>query len=162
LEIPCSENNTLLYTTLYITKEIPVMGTSPPSVMFRGDLIGPRLVSWNALLLHLAFVQLLQGSDEFSWNLIENGLFSVDSMYKALIQPTEPMVSCKMIWKMKIPLKTNVFAWYLRKGVILTKDNLAKRNWHGNKRCAFCHQEETIKHLFFISTLLDLYGQSSK
>ena len=50
---------------------------------------------------------------------------------------------------MKIPLKNKVFAWYLRRGVILTKDNLAKRNWHGSKRCVFCHKDETINHLFF-------------
>ena len=50
---------------------------------------------------------------------------------------------------MKIPLKTKVFAWYLHRGVILTKDNLAKRNWHGSKKCVFCHHDETIKHLFF-------------
>jgi hypothetical protein len=31
----------------------------------------------------------------------------------------------------------------------LTKDNLAKRNWHGSKMCCFCHKDETIKHLFF-------------
>jgi hypothetical protein len=28
---------------------------------------------------------LLQGSDEFRWNLNETGLFLVDSMYKALV-----------------------------------------------------------------------------
>ena len=50
---------------------------------------------------------------------------------------------------MKIPLKTKVFAWYLRRGVILTKDNLAKRNWHGSKKCVFCQHDETITHLFF-------------
>ena len=50
---------------------------------------------------------------------------------------------------MKIPLKTKVFAWYIRRGVILTKDNLAKRNWHGSKKCVFCTHDESIKHLFF-------------
>jgi hypothetical protein len=34
-------------------------------------------------------------------------------------------------------------------GIILTKDNFAKRNWHGASRCVFCHRDETIKHLFF-------------
>jgi hypothetical protein len=38
---------------------------------------------------------------------------------------------------------------YLRKGVVLMKDNLAKRNWHGSKKCVFYHQDEIIKHLFF-------------
>ena len=50
---------------------------------------------------------------------------------------------------MKIPLKITVFAWYLRRGVILTKDNLVKRNWQGNTKCVFCHHDENIKHLFF-------------
>jgi hypothetical protein len=50
---------------------------------------------------------------------------------------------------MKIPLKTKVLAWYLHRGVIVTKDNLAKRNRHGNKMCVFCHQDMTIKNLFF-------------
>ena len=50
---------------------------------------------------------------------------------------------------MKISLKTKLFLWYLRRGVILTRDNLAKRNWQGSKKCVFCHHDETIKYLFF-------------
>ena len=50
---------------------------------------------------------------------------------------------------MKIPLKIKTFLWYLRRGVVLTKDNLAKQNWHVNQRCCFCHENETIQHLFF-------------
>jgi hypothetical protein len=126
-----------------------VMATSPPSVTFRRDLTGPRLNSWNELILRLAPVQLQQGSDVFRWNLTKNGVFSVGSMYSALIEPIQPVLNNKSIWKMKIPLKTKVFSWYLRRGVILTKDNLAKRNWHGCTKCVFCHEEETIKHLFF-------------
>ena len=50
---------------------------------------------------------------------------------------------------MKIPLKIKTFLWYLRRGVVLTKDNLAKRNWHRNQHCCFCHENEMIQHLFF-------------
>jgi hypothetical protein len=50
---------------------------------------------------------------------------------------------------MKIPLKIKIFAWFLRRGVILTKDTLVKRNWHGNIKCVFYHHDETIKYLFF-------------
>ena len=50
---------------------------------------------------------------------------------------------------MKIPLKIKVFTWYLCRGVILTKDNLVKQNWHESTKCMFCPQQETIKHLFF-------------
>ena len=38
--------------------------------------------------------------------------------------------------------------WYLKRGVILTKDSLARRNWNGNKTCCFCSKPETIQHLF--------------
>jgi hypothetical protein len=50
---------------------------------------------------------------------------------------------------MKIHVKTKKFGCYLHRGVILTKDNLTKRNWHGSSRCVFCHQDMTIKHIFF-------------
>jgi hypothetical protein len=32
-------------------------------------------------------------------------------------------------------------------GVLLTKDNLVRHNWNGNKYCCFCHFPETVKHL---------------
>jgi hypothetical protein len=52
-----------------------VMATSPPDVTFRQDLIGPRLVAWNALLQFLESIQFLKGPDEFQWNLHSNGRF---------------------------------------------------------------------------------------
>jgi hypothetical protein len=39
--------------------------------------------------------------------------------------------------------------WYIQKGVVLTKDNLAKQNWNGSKQCSFCMNNEPIQHLFF-------------
>jgi hypothetical protein len=38
--------------------------------------------------------------------------------------------------------------WFLYKKVLLTKDNLAKRNWNGCKKCVFYDLEESIHHLF--------------
>jgi zinc-binding in reverse transcriptase len=32
---------------------------------------------------------------------------------------------------------------------ILTKDNLLKRGWQGDKHCIFCQQMEIVPHLFF-------------
>jgi hypothetical protein len=49
---------------------------------------------------------------------------------------------------MKIPLKTKIFSWYIRQGVILTKDNFAKQNWYASRMCVFYHQDETVKHIF--------------
>jgi hypothetical protein len=72
-------------------------------------------------------------------------------MYNALILPDVPIdkVSNGKLWKLKISLQIKVFGWCLCKGFVLKKDNLAKRNWHESKKCVFCHQDETIKHLFF-------------
>ena len=53
------------------------------------------------------------------------------------------------IWCAKLPTKIKVFMWYLKKGVILTKVNLVRRNWHGDKSCAYYHVPESIQHLFF-------------
>ena len=39
--------------------------------------------------------------------------------------------------------------WFFLNKVILTKDKLAKRNWKGCKKCAFCDSEESIDHLLF-------------
>jgi hypothetical protein len=114
-----------------------VLESNPPNVTFRRNLYGPRLVSWESLLQRLALenllqrlasVQLTDEKDEFQWNLYENGKFSVASMYNALISSDLQVLDNKKIWKMKIPLKNKIFAWYLRRGVILTKDNLIKRN----------------------------------
>ena len=78
-----------------------VLSTSPPNVSFRRDVIGARLASWQALQERLAHIQLEDGHDEFRWSLHENGKFSVDSMYKALLNSEIPAsVNNKKIWKM--------------------------------------------------------------
>ena len=92
---------------------------------------------------------LTQGRDTFHWNLTTSGSFTVDSMYHALTHSVVPVDNNKKIWMSKIPLKVKIFMWYLRKGVVLTKDNLARHNWHGSKKCSFCTHDETIKQLFF-------------
>jgi hypothetical protein len=58
----------------------------------------------------------------------------------------------KYIWKMKDPLKFKIFMWFLPKKVILTRDNIAKQNWQGNKKY-FYDRDESIQHLFFDCSL---------
>jgi hypothetical protein len=38
--------------------------------------------------------------------------------------------------------------WFLHQRVLLTKDNLAKRNWQSSKTCCHCDQDKTIQHIF--------------
>ena len=93
-----------------------------------------------------ANVRLTQGHDVFGWNLDPKAQFSVKSHYLA---HKDTLNLNKLIWNLKTPLKIMIFLWYLRRGVMLTKDNLARPNCHGSEKCCFCHKNETIKHLFF-------------
>uniref|UniRef100_A0A453QH72 Reverse transcriptase zinc-binding domain-containing protein n=1 Tax=Aegilops tauschii subsp. strangulata TaxID=200361 RepID=A0A453QH72_AEGTS len=53
-----------------------------------------------------------------------------------------------------------MFMWFVHKQVILTKDNLIKRNWNGSTRCSFCDRDESIKHLFLDCPLAKILWQS--
>lgn len=55
----------------------------------------------------------------------------------------------ELIWRAGIPLKIKIFMWLLFKNVVLTRDNLKKRNCVGNPLCYFCNETETANHLFF-------------
>jgi hypothetical protein len=105
-----------------------VLSTIPLNVAFRRSLMGVNLQAWNNVVAMVANVQLRNQRDRFVWGLHQNGLFSVKSMYRASLG-VQPLPYNTFIWKLKIPLKVKVFMWYLFKGVILTKDNLARRQW---------------------------------
>ena len=75
--------------------------------------------------------------------------FSIRSMYSSLINNGH-IERNKFIWKLKMQIKSKIFMWFLFKGVILTKDNLARRNWNGSKTCCFFFMKnETIQHILF-------------
>ena len=93
-------------------------------------------------------VQLAHQPDQLRWKLTRSGEFMEKSMYIDVIN-SSVIPSSKHVWKVKVPLKIKVFMWFVHKQVILTKDNLVKRNWTGSTRCSFCDRDETIKHLFF-------------
>jgi len=93
-------------------------------------------------------VQLTNQRYRFVWGLHHNGLYSVNSMYRTLLG-TQAIPYSTLIWKLKLPLKIKVFMWYLYKRVNLTKDNLARRQWQGDRRCCFYSSNESIQHLLF-------------
>ena len=124
-----------------------VLSSVPLNIQFRRSLVGERRNAWLHLVRRLMDVQLSDQADTISWKLTSNGIFSVKSMYLDLID-SGPLSRSLHIWKIKVPLRIKIFMWFVHKGVILTKDNLLKRNWIGNSRCCFCGQNESIKHLF--------------
>jgi hypothetical protein len=48
--------------------------------------------------------------------------------------------------------------WYIIRGVILTKDNLAKRNWHGSENVCFVTQVNLYNICFFNAITLGFHG----
>jgi hypothetical protein len=105
-----------------------VLANNPPNISFRRNLVGPKLIAWLNLIDRLANVKLRDIPDVFKWNLHQSRIFSVPSIYNALINidiiPNNPY-----IWKINISLKIKIFLWFLYTGVILTKDNLARKYW---------------------------------
>ena len=74
--------------------------------------------------------------------------FFTQSLYKDIMR--RDTISGKILfWKTRLPLKIKIFLSYLKRGVVLTKDNLLKRGWKGETKCNFCDMEKTIQHLFF-------------
>jgi hypothetical protein len=107
--------------------------------------LGTTLTNGSGSVAH---TRLNDAQDRFIWGLLQNENFSVKSMYSALI--LDKRVRYNMaLWKLKVPFCIKFFMWYLKRGVVLTKDNLARRNWNRNKLCVFCSQPESIHHLFF-------------
>jgi hypothetical protein len=124
-----------------------VMSQVPLNIGFRQALAGNREDRWTHLCSRLVNVNLTAQPDVFIWKLTTSGIFSVKSLYLDYMNDHTKFLR-KYIWKMKVPLKIRIFMWFLHKKVLLTKDNLAKRNWQGSRRCCFCDQDETIQHLF--------------
>jgi hypothetical protein len=74
-------------------------------------------------------------------------MFSVKSIYEHLTKDDRGS-NHRSIWKTKIPAKIKTFMWLIEQGVILTKDNMVRKNWHGDPTCYFYNSPETIDHLF--------------
>jgi hypothetical protein len=106
-----------------------------------------NLRDWLRLVARISYVQLTEGSDLLKWSLTKSGLFTVRSLYHHIIDTNAPFQHRK-IWMMSIPLKIKIFLWFLQRGVVLTKDNLARKNWKGSKKCVSCNRNENIQHLF--------------
>jgi hypothetical protein len=117
------------------------------NIEFRRNLVGERWNRWLNLVERLMEVHLNDNDDLFKWRLMTSHNFTVKSMYLDLWNGNTAYLH-KYLWKMKVPLKIKIFMWFLHRKEILTKDNLAKRNWQGSKKCCFCDHEETAQHLF--------------
>ena len=84
-------------------------------------------------------------------------VFFVKSMYSHL-GSNEVRVYYKYVWKAKIPLKIKIFMWLVKQNTILTRDNLSRKGWQGDKTCSFCNAPENVEHLSLSVPCLDIAG----
>jgi hypothetical protein len=110
-----------------------VLSSIPLNISFRRSLVDNNLSQWLHLVTQVSNVVLVDGKDYFKWPLTKNGVFTVRSVNLDALD-IHPPFQHRKIWKWKIPLKIKIFLWFLQKGVILTKDNLAKKNWKGSQK----------------------------
>jgi len=92
-----------------------VLATISLNVCFRQGLVNEKRNAWFDLVSKVVQLLLSNGKDVLRWNLINNGIFTIWSMYKTLIQQGV-LPEKSPIWKFKIPLKIKTFLWYLKKG----------------------------------------------
>jgi hypothetical protein len=74
--------------------------------------MGNNLILLYSLVQRNSHVHLDTNNDVFPWNLHQHGKFSIHSMYLALIT-NGSVIRNTLISRLKIPLKINIFLWYL-------------------------------------------------
>jgi hypothetical protein len=123
-----------------------ILSTTPLNVSFRRALEG---VNWDnriCIVRSVIAVTLSEHMDSFKWTA--NKIFSVKNLYNDLVLRSGTPVNC-WAWNAKIPLKIKIFLWFLKNRVLLTKDNLVKRQWKGCTKVLFLYCTRVNKHLFF-------------
>jgi hypothetical protein len=85
-----------------------ILSTIPLNVAFRRSLTDVNLQAWHNVVVMMANIQLTNQKDRFVWGLHQNGLFSVKSMYRALLG-TQAIPYNTFIRKLKLHLKIKVF-----------------------------------------------------
>jgi hypothetical protein len=127
-----------------------VLSMLPLNVSFRRYLNQNSLVLWNDLVRRIMHVRL--NDHVFVWILHQHSQYTIKSLYMVLISNGVAHMN-KQLWRLKVLLKIKIFMWYMRREVVITKDNLARRNWGGSKQCSFCLREESIYNTYFLSAI---------
>jgi hypothetical protein len=132
-----------------------VLATTPLGITFRRAVVGENWNKWLRLVEGVMGVQLTKNRDRFIWT--RGKTFSVQALYNDLVLEAGVPVDSS-IWRVKIPLKIKIFLWYLRKGVVLTKDNLARRQWQGCTKCCFLVHRKLFNICFLTVLWHGWYG----
>lgn len=130
------------------TRSVALMAVRGWRLSFRRWLEERAQTQLRQLQDMLSTCALSAEKDRPKWIRGKSGIFFAKSTYSHMCS-SETESPHAYIWKSKIPLKIKIFMRLLQQNAILSKDNLLKRSWQGDKRCCFCLLDETIEHLFF-------------
>ena len=106
---------------------------------------------WNGYLaiLKSTHVRISNDVDILVWNLSKFGRYSPKDGYAQLMNRDMDLIWWwKVLWKLKCPLKSKLFCWFLFFGKALTWDVLILKGREGPSRCYLCKMEgETNFHI---------------
>ena len=68
------------------------MNQVPLNISFRKALVGDKMTAWNKLVAKITNTQLSNGRDIFTWDLHNDGHFSVQSMYQYSMNQGSPLL----------------------------------------------------------------------
>ncbi|KAJ4780973.1 RNA-directed DNA polymerase (reverse transcriptase)-related family protein [Rhynchospora pubera] len=92
---------------------------------------------------------LLDDDDIVTWKGGSQISFSTKDMYLWLDDRGVNSPFFNNIWKLKIPLKIQIFLWLLCKDRLLTRTKLRDKGIVDSVQCVYCPGDENSNHLFF-------------
>lgn len=114
-----------------------------------GHISNPVLLQeYITLYVALANVNLSDQRDTIFWKWTADGKYSVASPYECQFHRAMTTFPAAELWKATTETKCRFFAWLVLHNIMLTADNMAKRNWPCNMICSLCHsQQETTANI---------------
>jgi hypothetical protein len=99
-------------------------------VQFKHRPQGIIRAQWYELVNKLNIFPLNEEQNLVFWKWSISKCFTVKSVYEHLSKD-DSGYAYKRIWKAKIHEKIKIFMWLAEQKVVITKDNMLKRNWQG-------------------------------
>ncbi|XP_027158138.1 uncharacterized protein LOC113759763 [Coffea eugenioides] len=115
---------------------------------WRLDRVGVALTSEERRRVLASTLLPSHRADRVVWQLSTVSVFKVASALERLQSPSNPLISCKLIWNQRIPLKISIFMWRLLNNLLPFPDILRQFGFHLPSKCPFCPSEDMLTHCF--------------
>ena len=135
-------------------------------------LLDQLFLPGDAALIKRIPLSLRGREDALVWSREQNGVYSVQSAYKLLVEAgTISQQSCsdmggwkkflRMVWSVRVPHKVRHFLWRACLNALPTMVNLARRSVVMYGRCGFCLgvEEDVLHAVWSCPSLTALWGQ---